>query len=59
MEKQDIFVNYVKYNIKDNDIEIIKQIQKKLFNKKFGNKKNNTNITIKNGTNAINLTVSN
>lgn len=43
---------------KDNDIEIIKQIQKKLFNKKFGNK-NNTNITINNGTNAINLTVSN
>lgn len=43
---------------KDNDIEIIKQIQKKLFNKKFGNK-NNTNITINNGTNAINLIVSN
>ena len=43
---------------KDNDIEIIKQIQKKLFNKKFGNK-NNTNITINNGTNAINLTVLN
>jgi 5-methylcytosine-specific restriction endonuclease McrA len=43
---------------KDNDIEIIKQIQKKLFNKKFGNK-NNTNITINNGTTAINLTVSN
>ena len=41
---------------KDNDIEIIKQIQQKLFNKKFGNK-NNTNITINNGTNAINLTV--
>lgn len=43
---------------KDNNIEIIKQIQRKLFNKKFGNK-NNTNITINNGTNAINLTVSN
>ena len=43
---------------KDNDIKIIKQIQRKLFNKKFGNK-NNTNITINNGVNAINLTVSN